>query len=131
MSVDAPDWSRIPTPVDDGAACHLLGRRLPSTPLTATNGRAVDLSALAGRTLIYAYSRTGQPGVANPDGWDDIPDARGCTPQSCAFRDHAAALKALGVRQLFGLSTRTPPTRRKSPHGCTCRSRCCPTALCS
>jgi peroxiredoxin len=91
--------------VDDGTACHLLDRKLPGTPLTATNGHAVDLSALAGRTVVYAYPRAGQPGVANPDGWDDIPGARGCTPQSCACRDHAAALKALGVRQRFGLST--------------------------
>ena len=105
MSVDTSDWSGIPVPVDDDAACHLLGRRLPSTPLTATNGHAVNLSALAGRTVVYANPRTGQPGVANPDGWDDILGARGCTPQSCAFRDHAAALEALGVRQLFGLST--------------------------
>jgi peroxiredoxin len=63
------------------------------------------LSKLAGRTVLYIYPRTGVPGVDLPPGWNDIPGARGCTPQSCAFRDHHAELKTLGVAQLFGLST--------------------------
>lgn len=103
--IDAPDWSSIPAPVDDGAAAHLAGARVPSIPLAATSGAAVDLSALPGRIVAYAYPRTGTPGAANPDGWDMIPGARGCTPQSCAFRDHFAELRALGVDHLFGLST--------------------------
>jgi peroxiredoxin len=73
--------------------------------LTATDGGAVDLSALPGRTVIYVYPMTGQPGTDMPAGWDEIPGARGCTPQSCSFRDHYAELKALGVDQVFGLST--------------------------
>ena len=107
-SVDAPDWSTIPAPADDGAARHLVGRDLPSITLAATDGRRVDLAALRGLTVVYAYPRTGRPGVDNPDGWDMIPGARGCTPQSCAFRDHFAELRALGVDHLFGLSTQTP-----------------------
>lgn len=103
--LDAPDWSSIPAPVDDGAAAHLAGARVPSIPLAATDSAAVDLAALPGRTVIYAYPRTGAPGTANPEGWDMIPGARGCTPQSCAFRDHFAELRALGVDHLFGLST--------------------------
>jgi peroxiredoxin len=95
----------LPVPVDDGAARHLPGLVLPSVPLAATDGRTVDLAALSGLTVVYAYPRTGQPGVAPPDGWDAIPGARGCTPQSCSFRDHFAELKGLGVRNLFGLST--------------------------
>jgi peroxiredoxin len=104
-SVDTPDWSTIPAPKDDGAARHLHGMKLPSVALPATDGRTVDLSKLAGRTVVYAYPRTGKPGVPNPTGWDMIPGARGCSPQSCAFRDHFAELKRLGVAQVFGLST--------------------------
>ena len=99
-----PDWSTIPAPKDDGAADHLTGLPLPSRHLAATDGSEVDLSALRGRTLVYFYPMTGRPDVAPPDGWDGIPGARGCTPQSCAFRDHYADLKALGVDHLFGLS---------------------------
>ena len=83
-------------------------------PLAATDGSVIDLSTLAGRTVVYAYPRTGQPGVANPEGWDQIPGARGCTPQSCAFRDHFAELKALGVDQLFGLSTQDSAYQREA-----------------
>ena len=93
----APDWSTISAPEDDGAAAHLVGAVLASVPLAATDGTTVDLAALHGRTVVYAYPRTGVPGVDNPDGWDMIPGARGCTPQSCAFRDHFAELKGLGV----------------------------------
>ncbi len=95
----------IPAPQDDGAARHLSGMRMPAVPLAATDGTTVDLSKLAGRTLIYIYPRTGEPGKPPPDGWDAIPGARGCTPQSCSFRDHFAELKELGVAQLYGLST--------------------------
>jgi peroxiredoxin len=103
--VEAPDWSKIPPPKDDGAARHLAGTRLPALALPSTAGGMVDLAGLAGRTIVYAFPRTGRPDRANPAGWDLIPGARGCTPQSCAFRDHFAELKALGVRHLFGLST--------------------------
>lgn len=104
-SISAPDWDSLPVPVDDGAARHLGGLRLPSIALAATDGRTIDLSRLVGRSVVYAYPRTGQPGIPNPDGWDMIPGARGCTPQSCAFRDHFADLSRLGVAHVFGLST--------------------------
>jgi peroxiredoxin len=113
-TVDTPDWSTIPAPVDDGAARHLAGARIPSLSLPATNGESVDLSSLPGRTLVYAYPRTGRPGTDNPAGWDMIPGARGCTPQSCAFRDHFAELKELGVDHLFGLSTQSPDYQREA-----------------
>ena len=95
----------IPIPQDDGAAVHLPGMKLPTLALLATDGTKVDLSKLTGRTVIYVYPRTGVPGVDPPQGWDQIPGARGCTPQSCSFRDHFGELKRLGVAQLFGLST--------------------------
>jgi peroxiredoxin len=113
-TVDAPDWSTIPAPLDDGATRHLAGARVPSVALRATNREMVDLSALPGRVVVYAYPRTGRPGVENPDGWDMIPGARGCTPQSCSFRDHFAELKALGVDHLFGLSTQDPDYQREA-----------------
>jgi len=95
----------IPAPQDDGAADHLAGMRLPDLALPATSGGAVNLAKLCGRSVLYIYPRTGVPGVDLPPGWNEIPGARGCTPQSCGFRDHWAELKALGVTQLFGLST--------------------------
>ena len=95
----------IPVPQDDGAARHLTGAKLPDIALPATEGTPVNLSKLRGRTVVYVYPRTGVPGVDPPDGWDQIPGARGCTPQSCSFRDHFGELKRLGVAQLYGLST--------------------------
>ncbi|MFZ0846311.1 MAG: peroxiredoxin [Pseudolabrys sp.] len=95
----------IPAPQDDGAAKHLPSTKLPDLALPGTDGKAVNLSKLKGRTVVYIYPRTGVPGVDLPPGWNEIPGARGCTPQSCSFRDHFDALKRLGVAQLFGLST--------------------------
>ena len=94
----------IPVPQDDGAADHLEGTRLPDLMLAATDGSNLYLSKLAGRTVIYIYPRTGVPGIDPPPGWDMIPGARGCTPQSCSFRDHFGELRALGVAHVFGLS---------------------------
>src|SRR5208282_5615084 len=82
--------------------------------LAATDGSEVDLAALSGRTIVYIYPRTGRPGQPLPDGWDDIPGARGCTPQSCSFRDHFAELKALGVLHVFGLSTQDTDYQREA-----------------
>jgi peroxiredoxin len=113
-TVDAPDWSTIPAPVDDGATRHLVGARLPSLELPASDGRSVDLSVLPGRSVVYAYPRTGKPGVPNPEGWDLIPGARGCTPQACSFRDHFAELRSLGIAQVFGLSTQTTEYQREA-----------------
>jgi peroxiredoxin len=104
----------LPMPRDDGAARHLTGAKLPALALAATDGAQVDLSALAGRTVVYVYPRTGRPGHASPTGWDGIPGARGCTPQSCGFRDHFAELKRLGVAHLFGLSTQDTDYQREA-----------------
>ena len=110
----AVDWSKIPPPVDDGAARHLRRMRVPAVPLPATDGNTVDLARLRGRTVVYAYPRTGQPGVDNPDGWDMIPGARGCTPQACSFRDHFAELNDLGVADVYGLSTQSSEYQREA-----------------
>ena len=100
------DWSKIPAPVDDGGAVHLVGTTLPPVSLRATDDTMVTLSALPGRIVVFAYPRTGEPGkIALVDDWDMIPGARGCTPQTCAFRDLFAELKAAGVSHVFGLST--------------------------
>ena len=104
----------LPVPQDDGAARHLTGAALPAIPLDATDGSIVDLSRLKGRTVVYVYPRTGRPGVSAPDGWDAIPGARGCTPQSCGFRDHFADLKRLGVARLYGLSTQDTVYQREA-----------------
>ena len=102
------DWSRIPAPADDGGAAHLTGMTIPSVRLRATDDTSVALSALEGRTVVFAYPRTGEPGkIGLVDDWDMIPGARGCTPQTCAFRDLFADLKAAGAAQVFGLSTQS------------------------
>jgi peroxiredoxin/catechol 2,3-dioxygenase-like lactoylglutathione lyase family enzyme len=104
----------IPAPKDDGAAGHLAGMALPDLPLLATRGGAYNLAIIPGRAVLYIYPRTGVPGVDLPPGWDDIPGARGCTPQSCSFRDHFAELKGLGVAQVFGLSTQDTDYQREA-----------------
>ncbi len=104
----------IPAPKDDGRAKHLPGTRLPDVTLQATDGSRVNLSKLKGRTVLYIYPRTGVPGVDAPAGWDDIPGARGCTPQSCGFRDHFADLKSLGVAHVFGMSTQDTGYQREA-----------------
>ena len=96
----------LPVPVDDGACDHLPGLELPSRTLPSSRG-PVDLAHLAReRLVLYVYPRTGRPGQPMLPGWDDIPGARGCTPESCAFRDHAAELAEAGAR-VAGLSAQT------------------------
>jgi peroxiredoxin len=100
------DWSKIPAPTDDGAANHLVGVKIPAIALRATNDTSVTLSELSGRVVVFAYPRTGEPGkISLVDDWDMIPGARGCTPQTCSFRDLYAELKAAGAKHVFGLST--------------------------
>ena len=103
----------LPAPVDDGACAHLVGMQVPSEPLLSTAGRLVDLASLAGRTVVYCYPRTGRPDHEPPAGWNDIPGARGCTPQSCAFRDQYQSLQRLGA-QVFGLSTQDTEYQREA-----------------
>ena len=103
----------LPVPVDDGACAHLLGARLASVGLVSTRSRSVDLSQLAGLVVIYAYPRTGVPDHDPPGGWDLIPGARGCTPQSCAYRDHFAELRAFGA-DIYGLATNPPEYQREA-----------------
>jgi peroxiredoxin len=95
----------LPVPTDDGQADHLLGMSLPSVNLMGTAGSQVHMNAFHNeRTIIYVYPMTGRPGVDLPTGWDEIPGARGCTPESCGFRDHFGTLKSLGVANVYGLS---------------------------
>ncbi len=105
MSLTEVDWSLIPAPSDDGKADHLEGENLPDLSLPSTAGGTVNIGQLDGLAVIYVYPMTGRPDRDLPDGWDQIPGARGCTPQSCAFRDHYAQLREYGVKHLFGLST--------------------------
>jgi peroxiredoxin len=98
--------NNLPIPKDDGAADHLEGQLFPDITFIATNNEHVNIQRLSGKTVIYLYPMTGQPDTPLPEGWDEIPGARGCTPQSCSFRDHHAELAALHTR-VFGLSTQT------------------------
>jgi len=114
MSLENVDWSNIPPPPDDGAASHLSGAKIPPIRLPASDGTNVELSQLAGRTVVYVYPRTGRPDQDLPGGWNMIPGARGCTPQSCAFRDHFDELRQLGIANLFGLSTQDSDYQREA-----------------
>jgi peroxiredoxin len=114
MSTDFfPLPNNLPVPMDDGAAAHLQGLMLPDLDLPSTDGNTINLARLGGRWVIYVYPMTGRPGVPLPSGWDAIPGARGCTPQSCGFRDHYAELQALDV-SVLGLSTLSTDYQREA-----------------
>lgn len=113
MSSAFPLPANLPEPEDDGACRHLVGSRMPNIDLLSTAGRTVNLGELGtARTVLYCYPMTGVPGKALPEGWDAIPGARGCTPQTCAFRDHFAELGSLGA-DIFGLSTQNSDYQRE------------------
>jgi peroxiredoxin len=98
----------LPVPVDDGAADHLLGSEVPNLSLPSTLGGQLELAEAArGLLAVYVYPRTGRPGEPLLEGWDEIPGARGCTPQSCAFRDHVQDLAAHGA-SVVGVSAQAP-----------------------
>jgi len=104
----------LPVPQDDGACAHLSGMKLPRVTLASTAGRSVELAQAKGRTVVYIYPRTGRPDQDLPTGWNAIPGARGCTPQSCAFRDHFEELKSAGTAQVYGLSTQDTAYQREA-----------------
>jgi peroxiredoxin len=111
------DYSRLPedlpAPEDDGAADHLLGSTAPSLRLPSTQGGEIELTGTIGeRLVVYVYPRTGKPGEPSPAGWDDIPGARGCTPQSCAYRDSLAEFAALDAA-VIGISAQSPAEQRE------------------
>ena len=97
----------LPVPVDDGACDHLQGSKLPNLKLVSSSGTVVDLSQRTGLTVLYIYPRSGDDDHNLPDNWDSIPGARGCSPQSCSFRDHQDDLDELGAK-VFGLATQSP-----------------------
>jgi peroxiredoxin len=105
--------AHLPVPVDDGAASHLLGSAVPDIEVASSDGRVISLADLRGRTIVYAYPRTGRPGEEplTPD-WDQIPGARGCTPETCGFRDHHAEIVAAGA-EVLGLSTQDTDYQRE------------------
>ena len=108
--------SDLPVPIDDGAATHLRGMRMPHIELLSTRDRNIDLGDLGkGRTILYLYPRTGRPDRPVPSGWDAIPGARGCTPESCGFRDHYSELRAFGAG-VFGVSTQDSAYQREAAH---------------
>jgi len=113
MKTDFALPPNLPRPVDDGAAAHLIGTAMPDVSLHSTAQKSVNVSALsAPRTVIYCYPMTGVPGKPLPAGWDEIPGARGCTPQTCGFRDLHARIAENGV-EIFGLSTQTSEYQRE------------------
>lgn len=96
----------LPIPVDDGAADYLESKRLPNISLPSTNGETIDIRNLSGLVVFYIYPMTGRPDTTLPDNWDEIPGARGCTPQSCSFRDHYSELKKYNA-SVYGISTQS------------------------
>lgn len=104
----------LPVPEDDGACSHLEGSRFPSINISSTNDDAVNFNTEKGLSVIYFYPMIGNPNSAPLTGWNDIPGARGCTPQSCEFRDHLAELTSLGVKNVFGASAQDIDEQRES-----------------
>lgn len=105
----------LPVPVDDGAARHLPDRAMPAITLSRSDGGEAHLADLGGgRTVLYLYPMTGRPGTALPAGWNEIPGARGCTPESCGFRDHYAELQAAGAARVFGMSSQSSDYQREA-----------------
>lgn len=102
----------LPKPVDDGGANHLTGMSMPDVLLRSTSGGLVDLGKFKRRTVVYAYPMTGVPNVELPPGWNDIPGARGCTPQTMSFQNQKEVISALGA-DVFGLSTQTPEYQKE------------------
>lgn len=115
MAQDFPLPDDLPEPEDDGAADHLPGSAVPSVTLSATDGRTVDLSSMTGTAVVYAYPKTGRPDEdVIPDGWAEIPGARGCTPEACGFRDHFQELGEAGADAVFGLALQTTDYQREA-----------------
>jgi len=118
VSVTAANYEQLPAdlpvPEDDGAADHLPGFVLPVLPLKSTSGETIDLREVGRpRAIVYVYPMTGKPGVPLLEGWDQIPGARGCTPESMGFRDHYEELTGLGA-EVFGLSSQDPPDQAEA-----------------
>lgn len=115
MSHDFPLPDDLLEPEDDGEADHLQDMEMPDVSLPATDGTIVDLQRLPPRTIIYIYPMTGRPDKdVIPEGWDDVPGARGCTPESCGFRNHYDELREGGVGEVFGLSTQSREYQREA-----------------
>jgi peroxiredoxin len=105
----------LPVPQDDGAADHLVGTALTHISLPSSTGKAVALDELGpGRTILFVYPMTGQPGAALPEGWDAIPGARGCTSEACDFADQHAQLLGAGASGVFGISARDIDYQREA-----------------
>lgn len=102
----------LPVPTDDGLASHLVGTKMPSVVLKSTSGKLIDITTLDGWKIVYCYPLTGRPDMNLPDGWDQIPGARGCTPEACAFRNFHQELRSMGV-SVFGLSTQEPEYQKE------------------
>src|ERR1019366_5389155 len=111
---DFPLPDDLPRPVDDGAADHLTGQALPGLRLRSTDARVIVLASLGQpRAVLYLYPMTGRPGIALPERWDLIPGARGCTPESCGFRDYHAELQAAGA-EVYGLSSQSTDYQKEA-----------------
>ena len=104
----------LPVPEDDGACAHLEGMMIPAISLESTSGSLVKLAETRGRTVVYCFPRMGQPDQPVPKNWDAIPGARGCTTQSCSFRDHYQELTAAGASDVFGLSAQDTGYQREA-----------------
>jgi len=93
----------LPVPVDDGACDHLEGMLLPSLLLETSSGISLNLSDLKGIVVIFFYPMIGSPDSPPMGDWNEIPGARGCTPQTCSYRDSYQQLTDLGAK-VFGAS---------------------------
>jgi peroxiredoxin len=108
------NWHELPVPTNDGSASHLKGAEVPGVNLRSTSGGRIDISTIQGRVVLFIYPMMGRPDVALPSGWNQVPGARGCTPQSCAFRDLFKEIRSAGADAVFGLSTQASDAQREA-----------------
>ncbi|VAW52529.1 Alkyl hydroperoxide reductase subunit C-like protein [hydrothermal vent metagenome] len=94
----------LPVPVDDGACNHLEGAPFPSMLITVTPHATYDFSKEKGINIIFFYPMIGHPDSLPMTGWNEIPGARGCTPQALSYKNYFRQITKLGVR-LFGASS--------------------------
>jgi peroxiredoxin len=112
--VPPPLPAGLPVPIDDGAAAHLTGAVIPSIRLESTDGGEVDIREVSsGRLVLYVFPKMGRPDQADPPGWDEIPGARGCTQESCAYRDLYEEFRDLGW-SVAGLSAQPSDEQKEA-----------------
>ncbi|MFI6050119.1 winged helix-turn-helix transcriptional regulator [Streptomyces violascens] len=91
---------------------ELVGTRVPELQLADFDGKSRDpVAASTPYTVLYCFPGAYARAESYPPGWAGIPGARGCTLESCTFRDQLASFTAAGAT-VHGVSTQRPDEQR-------------------